>query len=178
VTILDVNLPRLQHLDEILPANVSTLFSTPTAIRSAARQADLLIGAVLVTGAPAPKLISRQLLTEMKAGAALVDVCIDQGGCAETSRPTKHSAPTYVEEGVVHYCVTNMPGAVGRTSTFALTNATLKYARCLADLGPARAVAERADLAAGVNMACGVMTHPAVAAAYKQPCHDPRKVLT
>ena len=127
--------------------------------------ADLVIGAVLIPGAAAPKLVSRELVRAMRAGAVVVDISIDQGGCFETSRPTTHAAPTYVEEGVVHYCVTNMPGAVPITSTYALTNATLPYALELADLGVAEALERNQSLRMGLNVRRGEITHPAVAAA-------------
>ncbi len=126
-------------------------------------QADLVIGAVLVTGAAAPKLVTRDMVRRMEQGAVIVDIAIDQGGCFETSRPTTHADPTYVVDGVVHYCVTNMPGAVPRTSTFALTNATLPYVRALADFGWRKALARDAGFAAGLNVHEGAFTHEAVA---------------
>ena len=135
VTIMDINLDRLRHLDEVMPPNVTTVFCEPRAIEQYACEADLVIGAVLIPGAKAPSLIPRALLNQMKRGAAIIDVCIDQGGCCETSKPTTHSEPVYVIDDVVHYCVTNMPGAVGRTSSHALCNATLSWCRELAGLG-------------------------------------------
>ena len=136
VSVLDVNLDRLRYLDEIMPPNVTTLFSNPARIRKEARKADLLIGAVLVPGAKAPRLVSRELVREMKKGSVIVDVAVDQGGCIETTRPTTHDEPTYLVDEVVHYCVANMPGAVARTSTLALTNATLPFVTRIAKLGP------------------------------------------
>lgn len=135
VTILDTNLERLRYLDDTMPANVTTLLSNPARVREKARSADLLIGAVLVPGARAPHLVSEELVKDMQKGAVIVDVAVDQGGCIETTRPTTHDAPTYVKHEVVHYCVTNMPGAVARTSTLALTNATFPFVSRLARLG-------------------------------------------
>ena len=135
VRILDVNLDRLRYLDDIMPPNVTTLYSDRHTIRESIERADLVVGAVLITGARAPRLVRRQDLGMMKTGAVIVDVAIDQGGCIETSRPTTHLHPTYVVDGVVHYCVTNMPGAVGRTSTYALCNVTLPYVLQLANHG-------------------------------------------
>ncbi|MFQ5653894.1 MAG: alanine dehydrogenase, partial [Planctomycetota bacterium] len=135
VRILDIDLDRLRYLDEVMPANVFTIFSNPYSIREAVSEADLVIGAVLVAGARAPLLIQREHLCEMKKGSVIVDVAVDQGGCVETTRPTTHDEPTYEVEGVLHYCVANMPGAVARTSTFALTNATAPYSLRLAELG-------------------------------------------
>lgn len=135
VTILDVSLPRLRQLAEFMPANVRTLYSDSTNVELSVRGADLVIGAVLLRGRKAPRLIASHLVSQMLPGSVIVDVCIDQGGCVETARPTTHAEPTYVVDGVVHYCVTNMPGAVSRTSTTALSNATLPYVRALAGLG-------------------------------------------
>src|SRR4051812_30856416 len=135
VVIMDINLDRLRYLDDVMPANVHTIFSDPHTIRQHLLEADLVVGAVLIPGAKAPRLITRQDLKDMKNGAVIVDVAIDQGGCIETARPTTHQQPTYVVDGVVHYCVTNMPGAVGRTSTIALCNATLPYALRIANKG-------------------------------------------
>jgi alanine dehydrogenase len=132
-------------------------------------EADLVIGAVLVPGAAAPKLVTRAMVQQMRQGSVVVDIAIDQGGCLETSRPTSHSNPTYIEEGVVHYCVTNMPGAVARTSAVALNNATLPFTLQIADKGWRRAAAENPHLAAGVNVAGGAVAHPAVAAALGLP---------
>ena len=135
VRILDINLDRLRYLDDIMPPNVTTLYSDRHTILESIERADLVIGAVLITGARAPRLVRREDLARMKNGSVIVDVAIDQGGCVETSRPTTHRQPTYVVDGVVHYCVTNMPGAVGRTSTYALCNVTLPYVLQLARLG-------------------------------------------
>src|ERR1043166_1830302 len=142
VVIMDINLDRLRYLDDVLPANVTTIYSDPLAITHYLREADLVIGSVLIPGARAPRLVTREHLKMMKNGSVIVDVAIDQGGCFETSRPTTHHDPTYIVDGVVHYCVTNMPGAVGRTSTFALCNATLPYARAIANKTWAKAAAE------------------------------------
>jgi alanine dehydrogenase len=166
VTIIDKSLPRLKELDLQFGPRATTLFATTEAIETAVLAADLVIGAVLVPGAAAPKLVSREMVRRMRNGSVLVDIAIDQGGCFETSRPTTHSAPTYVEEGVVHYCVTNMPGAVARTSTFALTNATLPFVLALADKGWRRAMREDPHLLAGLNIQGGQVTHPAVADAF------------
>jgi alanine dehydrogenase len=163
VVILDKSLPRLKELDLQFGPRATTLFATAEAIEQAVIGADLVIGAVLVPGAAAPKLVSRAMVRAMRPGSVLVDIAIDQGGCFETSRPTTHSEPTYVEEGVVHYCVTNMPGAVARTSTFALTNATLPFVIALADKGWRRAAADDPHLRAGLNIHEGQVTHPAVA---------------
>jgi alanine dehydrogenase len=169
VTILDVNPTRLRYVSDILGGHVTTLMSNRANIEEEVVDADLVVGTVLIPGAKAPKLISRTLLRSMRPGSALVDVSIDQGGCAETSRPTSHRDPIYVEEGVVHYCVTNMPGAVPNTATHALTNTTLSYALALADQGFADAVASDPALRRGVNVADGEVWHPAVAAAFGLP---------
>jgi alanine dehydrogenase len=163
VTLLDLNLNRLRYLDEILPANVVEIFASEESVAQATAQADLVVGAVLREGAPAPKVLTRAMVQNMKPGAALVDVAIDQGGSSETSRPTTHSNPTYVEHDVVHYCVTNMPGGVARTATLALSNATLPYALRLAGQGLKAAFEADAGLAHGLNLAQGQVTHPAVA---------------
>jgi alanine dehydrogenase len=166
VTIMDVNLDRLRWLDSVMPANVTTIYSDPHAIDQYARQADLIIGAVLIPGARAPNLIRRAQLRTMQEGSVIVDVSIDQGGCVETARPTTHAEPTYIVDGVVHYCVTNMPGAVGRTSTQALCNATLPYLRELAGLGADRFAALTPGHAAALNLHHGRITSPPVAAAF------------
>jgi len=150
VTILDISLPRLRYLADVMPANVITLMSNAHNIREQVRQADLLIGAVLIPGARAPKLVNRALVRQMKRGSVIVDVAIDQGGCVETSRPTTHANPTFVAHGVVHYCVTNMPGAVARTSTTALTNATFPYVLEIANKGWRQAAADNPAIAAGL----------------------------
>jgi alanine dehydrogenase len=163
VVIMDINLERLRYLDDVMPANVHTIYSDPATIRDQVRQADLVVGAVLIPGAKAPRLVTREDLKDMKNGAVIVDVAIDQGGCIETARPTTHQQPTYVVEGVVHYCVTNMPGAVGRTSTIALNNATLPYTLKLANKGYDQAAGEDPGLADGINLANGRVTNAAVA---------------
>ncbi|MBW2270385.1 MAG: alanine dehydrogenase [Deltaproteobacteria bacterium] len=169
VSVFDVDSDRLRHLSEILPANVNPLHSNPLLIRKKVRQADLVIGAVLTAGARAPVLVSREDVAEMKDGSVIVDVAVDQGGCIETSRPTTHSNPTYIEEGVVHYCVANMPGAVARTSTFALTNATLPYLQVLADGGLRGLVELGEEAAMGLNIREGRVYHGGVAAAFGLP---------
>ncbi len=163
VVIMDINVDRLRYLDDVMPANVDTVYSDPQTIREQVRQADLVIGAVLIPGAKAPRLVRREDLKHMKNGAVIVDVAIDQGGCIETARPTTHHQPTYAVEGVVHYCVTNMPGAVGRTSTIALCNATLPYSLKIANQGYEKAAAVDPGFAGGVNMAAGCITNAAVA---------------
>ncbi len=167
VTIMDVNLDRLRYLDEEMPKNCRLLYSTPFALRELLPWADLVIGAVLIPGAAAPKLIRRADLKLMKQGSVIVDVAIDQGGCIETAHPTSHAEPTYVIDGVIHYCVANMPGAVPRTSTFALNNATLPYAIELAKLGPARAIKENAALRTAANVIGGEVTYSAVAETFQ-----------
>jgi alanine dehydrogenase len=163
VTILDRSLPRLNYLDSVFTGRLNTIYSTVDALEHYTRQADLVIGAVLVPGAAAPKLVRREHLRAMKNGAVVVDVAIDQGGCFETSRPTTHQNPTYLEEGVVHYCVANMPGGVARTSTFALTNATLPFALALADKGYKKALLDDPHLREGLNVHTGRITYKAVA---------------
>ncbi len=165
VTIVDRSLRRLRELDAQFGNTIATAYSTTESIERLVTQADLVIGAVLVTGAAAPRLVTRDMVRRMEKGAVLVDISIDQGGCFETSKPTTHADPTYVVDGVVHYCVTNMPGAVPRTSTFALTNATLPYVRALADLGWRKALERDAGFAAGLNVHDGAITHEAVARA-------------
>ena len=166
VVILDISVDRLRYLEDIMPPNVNTVFSDRHNIREQLRLADLVIGAVLVEGARAPSLVTRDDLKLMKPGAVIIDVAVDQGGCVETTRPTTHSNPTYVVDGIVHYCVTNMPGAVGRTSTQALTNVTLAYVMQLANKGLDRAAADNAGLAQGVNVRAGKVTNAAVAATF------------
>jgi alanine dehydrogenase len=163
VIIIDKNLDRLRELDDIFLSKVQTLASSRYAIEEAISHADLVIGAVLIPGAAAPKLVTREMLKLIPNGAVLVDVAVDQGGCFETTRPTTHSNPTFYEEGVLHYCVANMPGAVPRTSTFALTNATLPYAVDLANKGFERAIAADSGLKEGVNTYAGKCTYEAVA---------------
>ena len=170
VAILDVNLDRLRYLDDVMPRNVTTLFSDRHNILDCLRRADLLIGAVLIPGARAPYLVRGEDLKKMQPRAVVIDVAIDQGGCVETSRPTTHSQPTYIIDDIVHYCVTNMPGAVGRTSTYALTNVTLPYVLQLVRKGFDRAVAENAALKAGVNIHQGKVTNGAVAETFGLDC--------
>ncbi|TXH03802.1 MAG: alanine dehydrogenase [Nevskiaceae bacterium] len=165
VTILDRSLPRLNHLDTLFGGRLQTLYSTVDSLEQCISRADLVIGAVLVPGAAAPKLVTRAMLGHMKPGTVIVDVAIDQGGCFETSRPTTHRDPTYVVDGIVHYCVANMPGGVARTSTFALTNATLPYVLALADKGYRKALLDDANLREGLNVHHGQITHAAVAEA-------------
>jgi len=166
VTILERSVDRMRHLEEILSGRVSLLMSSSLQIEESVAEADVVIGAVLIPGAVAPKLITRRMVGEMKDGSVLCDVAIDQGGCAETSRPTTHSDPVYVVEGVTHYCVANMPGAVPITSTKALTNVTLPYAEAIADHGLREAVARDQALARGVNVLEGKITYEAVAEAH------------
>ena len=169
VSILDINLNRLRYLDDVMPKNVKTLMSNTQNIREQVRDADLLIGAVLRPGARAPMLVSRKLVKQMKRGAVIVDVAIDQGGCIATSRPTTHENPTYLVGGIVHYCVTNMPGAVARTSTTALTNATFPYVLDIANKGIAKAARENPAVAAGLNIVDGQVLHRDLAALFEVP---------
>ena len=169
VRILDINLDRLRYLDDIMPPNVTTLYSDRHTIRETIERADLVIGAILITGARAPRLVRREDLPRMKPGAVIVDVAIDQGGCVETSRPTTHRDPTYVIDGVVHYCVTNMPGAVGRTSTYALCNVTLPYLLQLANRGWRAIASVQPGFAEGVNIDQGRVTNEAVAETFGMP---------
>ncbi len=163
VTILDISLPRLSLLDDLFGPRLKTQYANLDAVESQVLAADLVIGAVLVPGATAPKVVSREMVRHMRTGAVIVDVAIDQGGCAETSRPTSHAAPTYVVDGVVHYCVTNMPGAVARTSAHALNHATLPFVLALAGKGWRGALADDAHLRHGLNVHDGHVTHAAVA---------------
>jgi alanine dehydrogenase len=165
VTILDRSLPRLRELDAIFSGKARCIYSNREAIEKYALDSDLVIGAVLVPGAAAPKLLTRDIIRRMKPGSVVVDVAIDQGGCFETSHPTTHTDPTYVVDEVVHYCVANMPGAVPRTSTFALNNATLPFTLALANQGPRQALLKDPDLRNGLNIYKGRVTHPAVAEA-------------
>ena len=169
VQILDVNLDRLRYLDDIMPPNVTTLYSDRHTIREAIERADLVIGAVLITGARAPMLVRREDLKRMKPGAVIVDIAIDQGGCVETSRPTTHQHPTYLVDGIVHYCVTNMPGAVGRTSTYALCNVTLPYVLQFANKGWREVTKTNPGVAQGVNIDQGRVTNQAVAGTFQLP---------
>jgi len=177
VTVLDVSLPRLYELDLQFGAMLNTIYSTIDTIEEHVLGADLVVGAVLVPGAAAPRLITEAMVRQMKKGSVLVDVAIDQGGCSETSRPTTHTEPTYRLHDVVHYCVANMPGAVARTSTFALNNATLPFTIALAEQGPDKAMAANAHLRAGLNVYKGTLTYKAVAEAQKLPFTRPEDVL-
>lgn len=171
VTIADISLPRLRYLDEIMPANVKTLYSSTHNIETELPYTDLVIGAVLIPGAKAPHLITKDMLQGMKPGSVLVDVAIDQGGCFETSHPTTHADPVYTVDGIVHYCVANIPGAVPQTSTLALTNATLPYVLELADKGWKEACKEDKSLYPGLNIIEGKIVYPAVAEAFGLPCY-------
>jgi alanine dehydrogenase len=171
VSIIDINPVRLSYVHDIMGGHVSTLMSNPANIEEEVASADLIIGAVLIPGTRAPKLVTRDMLRKMRRGSALVDIAVDQGGCCETSRPTTHRAPTYMEERVVHYCVANMPGAVPRTSTYALTNATLQYGLDLANKGWERAIEEDSVLKKGVNIAHGKITYGGVADAFEMDCN-------
>jgi alanine dehydrogenase len=166
VSILDINPSKLRYVHDILGSHVTTLMSNRANVEEEAVDADLIVGSVLIPGAQAPKLLSRSLVKRMKPGAAFVDISIDQGGCAETSRPTNHRQPIYIEEEVVHYCVTNMPAIVPNTSTYALTNSTLSYGLELANRGVPAALARNKALARGVNTHAGKVTHEGVAAAF------------
>jgi alanine dehydrogenase len=177
VSILDRSLPRLRELDDLFSGRVKLLYASAAEVEQAALGADLVVGAVLVPGAAAPKLLTRAQVARMQPGAVLVDVAIDQGGCFETSRPTTHAEPTFVVDGVVHYCVANMPGGVPRTSTWALNNATLPFTLALAAKGWRRACAEDPHLLAGLNVHDGQLTYAAVAEAQGLPWVDARSVL-
>jgi alanine dehydrogenase len=177
VTILDRSVPRLRELDDLFMGRVRTQFASIDATEQAVLAADLVVGAVLVPGAAAPKLVRRAQLSRMRPGSVMVDVAIDQGGCFETSHATTHAEPTYGVDGIVHYCVANMPGAVARTSTFALNHATLPFALALADKGWAQACREDAHLRAGLNVQGGGITHAAVAQALGRPLREPQLAL-
>jgi alanine dehydrogenase len=172
VIIMDVSLNRLRYLSDVMPANVTTLYSNEYNIRQHIKDADLIVGAVLIPGAKAPNLITRDMLAEMNQGTVLVDVAVDQGGCIETCRPTTHENPTYIIDGIVHYCVANMPGAVPYTSTIALTNATLPYALQLADHGWKKAGNANESLRKGLNVIKGKVVYQGVADAFNLPMHD------
>lgn len=178
VQIMDINLDRLRYLDDVMPANVETLFSTRYSIRKQVEDADLIIGAVLIPGAKAPSLITREDLSLMREGTVICDVAIDQGGCVETMKPTTHNDPVYTVDGVIHYAVANMPGGVPRTSTLALTNATLPYAIALAKKGWQKACADDPALALGVNVVDGKVTYAGVADAFDMDCHDVAGLLS
>ncbi len=177
VTIFDVSLARLRYLDDVMPANVVTLHSTRAAIREKALEADLLIGAVLLTGAKAPHLVPRSVVAQMKKGAVIVDVAVDQGGCVETTRPTTHQNPTFFVDGVLHYGVANMPGAVPFTSTFALTNATLPYVRALGSKGWKKALLDDPALLKGLNLADGKITLQTLAEQFGETFTAPETLL-
>lgn len=170
VIIMDVSLPRMRYLSDVMPNNVKTIYSNEYNIRQMIKDVDLIVGAVLIPGARAPKLITRDMLKEMRPGTVLVDVAVDQGGCIETCKPTTHEDPTYIIDDVVHYCVANMPGAVPYTSTIALTNATLPYALQLADRGWQQAVADSESLRKGLNVVNGKVVHQGVAEAFDLQC--------
>src|SRR6478609_4272734 len=177
VTIMDVSLPRLRQLDDIMPANVITQMSNQYNIKKAITEADLIIGAVLIPGAKAPHLIKRDMLKLMRPGTVLVDVAVDQGGCIETCTPTTHEDPTFIIDDIIHYCVANMPGAVPYTSTLALTNATLPYAIKLAGLGWKKACNDNADLRKGLNVIQGKVVYKAVADSFNLPYSDVTEFL-
>ncbi len=177
VTITDVNINRLRYLDDVMPKNVHTMVSNDYVIRELVKNHDLIVGAVLIPGAKAPKLITRDMLKTMRPGTVLVDVAVDQGGCIETCKPTTHEDPTYIIDDVVHYCVANMPGAVPYTSTWALTNATLPYAIKLANHGWKKACADNTDLRKGLNMIGGKVVYKAVADAFSLPYTDVKEFL-
>jgi len=170
VAILDINVDRLRYLEDIMPANVNTMFSDRHTIREQLAMADLVIGAVLIAGARAPRLVTAEDLGRMQPGAVIIDVAIDQGGCVESARPTTHSEPTYIEQGIVHYCVTNMPGAVGRTSTYALCNVTFPHVQRIASDGLAAAVEADPGLGEAVNVHAGAVTNQAVAECFGMAC--------
>ncbi len=172
VVLLDINLDRLRYLSDVMPANVELVYSNRHNILDAIQRADLVVGAVLVVGGKAPKLVRREDLKTMKPGSVIVDVAVDQGGCVETTKPTTHEQPTYVVDGVIHYAVANMPGGVPRTSTLALTNATFPYAKTLADLGWKTACRADSALRKGVNIVAGQVTYPGVAEAFNLPLAD------
>jgi len=178
VTIMDINLQRLRYLSDVLPPNVTTQFSNDYNIRKMIRYIDLVVGAVLIPGAKAPNLITRDMLKDMEPGTVLVDVAVDQGGCIETCKPTTHAKPTFVIDDVVHYCVANMPGAVPYTSTIALTNATFPYALQLANKGWKKACLDNPVLRKGLNMIDGNIVYPAVAEAFKMKSHDVNSFLS
>jgi alanine dehydrogenase len=178
VTVIDRSLPRLYQLDMQFGSQLHTLFSTVDTIEREVASADLVIGAVLVPGGAAPKLVRRELVRAMKPGSVIVDISIDQGGCIETSRPTTHAEPTFVEEGVVHYCVTNMPGAVARTSAVALNNATLPFVLAIANSGWRRAAIEDPHLRNGLNTCRGLLTHSAVARDLALPLTSAERALS
>ncbi len=176
VTILDNSLARLDVLDSRYQGRIKTVYSTADALDNAVRESDMIIGAVLIPGAAAPKLITHAMLSDMKPGSVLVDVAIDQGGCFETSKPTTHAEPTYIVEGIVHYCVANMTGGVSRTSTLGLTNATLPFVLALADKGWQQALHDDPHFLPGLNVHAGQVTYQAVADAFGLACIAPASV--
>ena len=177
VTIMDVSLARMRYLSEVMPSNVNTMMSNEMNIRKVIKDADLIIGAILITGAKAPHLITRDMLKDMKKGTVLVDVAVDQGGCIETCRPTTHQDPTFTIDGIIHYCVANMPGAVPFTSTLALTNATLPYVVQLAEKGWKEAARSNSELKAGLNIVQGEVVYQAVAETFDLPFSPVAKYL-
>ena len=177
VTLLDINLDRLRYLDDVMDGKLTTLYSNHINITKSIRAADALIGSVLIAGARAPMLVTRDMLPLMNEGSVIVDVAVDQGGCVETTRPTTHSDPTFVIDGVLHYGVANMPGAVPRTSSLALANATLPYALQIADMGPATALSSNPALLKGLNTFAGQCTHPAVAETFGLDYIEPQRAL-
>ena len=178
VYLLDTSLDRLRHLSEVMPKNCFPIMSSPATVRELVQEADVVIGAVLLHGAKAPKLVTREMLKTMKPGAVLVDVAIDQGGCFETSKPTTHSEPTFEVDGIVHYCVANMPGAVPLTSTVALTNATLPYAVKIADQGWQEVARNSSGIRAGLNVVAGKVTYAGVAQAFSMQYTDIEELLS
>ena len=177
VYLLDSNLERLRYLSDVMPPNCFLIYSSPANIRKYIVDADLVVGAVLIPGAAAPRLVTREMLKIMKKGTVIVDVAIDQGGCIETARPTTHDDPIYEVDGIIHYCVANMPGAVSMTSTIALTNATLPYAIEIADKGVRRAALENPEIAEGINIIAGKVTYPGVAQAFSMKYAALAKIL-
>jgi alanine dehydrogenase len=177
ITILDINLQRLEYLGEILPPNVKAIYNDQVALETYLKDADIVIGAVLIPGSKAPKLVRREHLKMMKKGAVLVDVAIDQGGCFETSHPTSHTDPVFVVDEILHYCVANMPGAYARTSTFALNNATIAYGLQLAAKGVEKACRENPALLSGLNAYKGAVTFPGVAEAFDLPLKNAADVV-
>jgi alanine dehydrogenase len=177
VTVLDRNMEVLRQLDHLYGNRITTLFSTAQTLDQAVTESDLVVGTVLIPGASAPKLITRDMIRRMPEGSVIVDVAIDQGGCAETSRATTHDDSTYIVDSVVHYCVANMPGAVARTSTLALNNVTLPFVAALANKGPDRAMKEDPHLRAGLNVAAGKVTYREVAEATGHPYTNPESLL-
>jgi alanine dehydrogenase len=177
VTVFDISHERLKYVDDIMHSNVTTVYSTPYAIQKAMSYADVLIGAVLITGAKAPMLVTEQMVSRMKPGAVIIDVSVDQGGCIETIRPTTHKEPVYTLYDVLHYAVPNIPAAVPRTSTYALTNATLPYIQAIASKGMKKAASEDESLASGINLGQGTLTHAAVAKSFGMKWKPWQKII-